>query len=81
MQIRSKQSLSILHTASQGESPYSFFLRDLYSRPKGLAEEIDALSANVKDRNDCTPLHWAVYVCSPICVSYLLSKPEVDINC
>ena len=79
-QIRTKQSLSILHMASQGESPYSFYLRDLIQRPKNLPEEDDALDVNIKDRNLCTPLHWAVYVSSPICISYLLAQPKIQIN-
>lgn len=29
-QKRSKQSLSVLHMASQGESPYAFLLREIY---------------------------------------------------
>ena len=57
--------------ASQGESPYAYLLRELYLRPKELSEEEDALSVNVRDKNDSTPLHWAVYVLSPICVGYL----------
>jgi len=39
------------------------------------------LSVNVRDRNACTPLHWAVYVSSPICVSYLLAQKHTEINC
>ena len=35
---------------------------------------------NTRDRNLCTPLHWAVYVSSPICVSYLLAQPKININ-
>ena len=66
--------------ASQGESPYSFHLRDLYDRPKDITEMDDALGVNTKDRNLCTPLHWAVYVSSPICVSYLLAQPKIQIN-
>ncbi len=41
----------MLHMASQGESPYAFFLRDIYERPEGLTQEEDALCVNVKDRN------------------------------
>ena len=66
--------------ASQGESPYAYLLRDLYLRPKELSDELDALNVNVKDKNDSTPLHWAVYVCSPICVSFLLAQPEIKID-
>ena len=78
--IRSKQSLSVLHMAAQGESPYALYLRELYPKPKNLPEDQDPLSVNVRDCNQCTPLHWAVYVGSSICVSYLLSNPECDIN-
>lgn len=67
----------MLHMASQGESPYSFYLRDLIARPKGLLAEDDALDVNTKDRNLCTPLHWAVYVSSPICISFLLAQPKI----
>ena len=80
-QLRSKQSLTMTHMAAQGDSPYAFFLRELYPRPLGLEPTEDALDATVRDRNMCTPLHWAVYVSAPVAVSYLLSKPEVDINC
>lgn len=55
-------------------------LRDLYLRPKELSADTDALSVNVKDKNESTPLHWATYVCSPICVSYLLAQPEIKID-
>jgi len=79
-QIRSSQSLSILHMASQGESPYAYLLRELIEKPKDLADSEDALSVNVRDRNESTPLHWAVYVCSPICVSFLIAQPLIEIN-
>jgi len=55
-------------------------LRDIYTRPAELAQENDALDLNVKDRNECTPLHWAVYVSSSICVSFLIAQKSVDIN-
>ena len=45
-----------------------------------LEEQDDALSVNIQDRNLCSPLHWAVYVSSPICVSYLLAQPAIKIN-
>jgi len=66
--------------AAQGESPYAFYLREFYPKPIDLEDEVDALNGNVRDKNNCTPLHWAVYVCSSVCVSFLLAKPEVDIN-
>ena len=67
-----------MHMGSQGESPYSYYLRELYPKPKELDEDLDALSVNVIDKNECTPLHWAVYVSSSICVSFLLAHPQVD---
>ena len=79
-QVRSTQSLSILHMSSQGESPYAYLLRELYQRPAGLSKDNDALDINVRDRNESTPLHWAVYVCSPICVSFLLAQPNIMID-
>ena len=79
-QLRSAQSLTMLHMASQGESPYAYLLRDRYLRPKELDEADDALSVNVLDKNESTPLHWAVYVLSPICVSFLLAQPEIKID-
>lgn len=57
-------------------------MSDIYTHQSKLYEgEQDALYVNVRDRNQCTPLHWAVYVSSPICVSYLLALKGVDINC
>lgn len=35
---------------------------------------------NVRDKNGCTPLHWAVYMGSPISISYLLANKDIDIN-
>jgi len=66
--------------SSQGESPYAYLLRELYPRPASLDQTEDTLNINVRDRNESTPLHWAVYVCSPICVSYLLAQPEIMID-
>jgi len=64
-----------MHMASQGESPYTYHLRDLFAKPESLKNEEDMLNINVKDRNECTPLHWAVYVRSSLSVSYLLANP------
>ena len=69
-----------MHMASQGESPYTYHLRDLYEKPKDMKDEEDMLNINVRDRNFCTPLHWAVYVSSQISISYLLANPEIQIN-
>ena len=65
--------------ASQGESPYAYMLRELF-REEERAKNDDALDINVRDRNGSTPLHWAVYVCSPICVNFLLAQPDILIN-
>ena len=78
-QIPSKNSLSYLHIAAQGDQPYSFYIKDKFGI-KAKAGENDLTNINVKDKNGCSPLHWAVYMGSPISISYLLSNTEVDIN-
>ena len=40
----------------------------------------DSLEVNVKDKNGCTPLHWAVYAGSQTCLGYLISIKGVDLD-
>ena len=43
-------------------------------------ESVDKLEINIRDKNGCTPLHWAVFASSTICTSYLLAREGIEIN-
>ena len=78
-QVASKNSLSYLHIAAQGDQPYAFYIRDKFNL-KSIDVENDLTLINCRDKNGCTPLHWAVYMGSPISISYLLANKDVDID-
>lgn len=68
-----------MHVGAQGDQPYSFYLKQRYNlTSKG--GQIDLTDINVRDKNGCTPLHWAVFMGSPISISYLLANKDIDIN-
>ena len=79
MHIPSKNSLSYLHIAAQGDQPYAFYIKNKFNI-KATPGVKDLTDINVTDKNGCTPLHWAVYMGSPISISYLLANKEVNIN-
>lgn len=72
VQIKTRKGLSAVHLACQGDHPQALIY---------FAEKFK-LELNSKDKFGSTPLHWASYVGSELCVNFLIYryKAFIDIN-
>ena len=62
LNVRNNFGINVIHVAAQGDMPISIF----YFKLKGL-------DLRSRDNRGSTPLHWAAYSRSEVCLVYLLS--------